>query len=391
MYGDNKDNIGWWASAKLLKRPDHVNSKMILDGASGKDEPLGYFPFTENPQSENPPSGYVYSANNQPDSVNGYLYPGYYIVDDRATSIVNYLHMDKKWDIQEMKTISTDNSSVNALELAKYLFSLVEGSAGQNQIREEALAVLVSWNGNCTEQSVAPTIYYKWVFHILKNTFEDELGEKDFQAFLTLHLTKKTHYTLPYNEKSIWWDDMNTPNTKETRNGIVERALETSLKELTAQFGERVEDWQWGKAHTLEHTHLLGRQKPLDKFFNVGPFPMSGANETINNQGFILNGEGKYKIVYGPAMRILLDFADVENSISVLPTGQSGNVMSPHYYDQAEMFNTGNFRKQMMNKDEIVKNAKGTVIFTCGGRMKPKAKLISTLEHDEKETNRIFS
>ena len=83
MYGDVDGNIAWWAVGKLPIRPDHVNSKLILDG-TGKDDPLGYYDFSENPQAENPESGYVYSANNQSVSPTGKFHPGYYLPEDRA-------------------------------------------------------------------------------------------------------------------------------------------------------------------------------------------------------------------------------------------------------------------------------------------------------------------
>ena len=60
-------------------------------GASGNDEILEYFDFEENPQSINPSINYVYSANNQPDSIKGGLYPGYYLPEDRAKRIVSLL------------------------------------------------------------------------------------------------------------------------------------------------------------------------------------------------------------------------------------------------------------------------------------------------------------
>ena len=66
-----------------------------------------------------------------------------------------------------------------------------------------------------------------------------------------------------------------------------------------------------------------------------------------------MNPEGQYKVSFGLALRILLDFDDVENSISINPTGPSGHLLSRHYDDQAEMFNSGRFRKQMMNQEEI--------------------------------------
>ena len=64
-YGDAEGNIAWWAAARLLIRPSHVNSFIFLDGASGMDEVTGYRDFSGNPQSLNPDSGIVFNANNQ--------------------------------------------------------------------------------------------------------------------------------------------------------------------------------------------------------------------------------------------------------------------------------------------------------------------------------------
>ena len=52
-------------------------------------------------------------------------------------------------------------------------------------------------------------------------------------------------------------------------------------------------------------------------------------------------------------MRILIDFDDVDRSLSVIPTGQSGNFMSDHYDDQAILFAEGKFRNQLMEKEQI--------------------------------------
>jgi penicillin amidase len=41
----------------------------------------------------------------------------------------------------------------------------------------------------------------------------------------------------------------------------------------------------------------------------------------------------------------VIDFSDIENSWNVLPTGQSGNPLSPHYNDQAEIYNAGILEK----------------------------------------------
>jgi penicillin G amidase len=52
-------------------------------------------------------------------------------------------------------------------------------------------------------------------------------------------------------------------------------------------------------------------------------------------------------------MRIIIDMSDPRNSLSVLPTGQSGHVMSKFYDDQAKMYNNNEYRKQMRDEAEI--------------------------------------
>ena len=89
----------------------------------------------------------------------------------------------------------------------------------------------------------------------------------------------------------------------------------------------------------------------------MGPFPIKGAKEVIDNRGYDYNDSGLYSVNAGPSTRRIVDFSDIENSISILPTGQSGNPFSKHYKDQAEMYNKGEFRKMKLNKEEIINSS----------------------------------
>lgn len=352
MYGDKEGNIAWWTMAKLPRRPDHVNSKLFLDGASGEDEILGYFDFSENPQSENPASGYVYSANNQPDTTAGFLHQGYYIPEDRAKRIVNVLNKDKKWDLEMAKNFINDVQSPIMPELAKTFAEQVQlDDLSDNEAK--AIEILQAWNGDNQLDMTAPTIYTKLIYHTLAKTFGDELGEDDFNTFLSTHLFKRSYPFLFKKENSPWWDDVSTSDLQEKRSDIISAAFRQTINELETQLGADIAQWQWENVHLIEHPHALGQVPSLAKMFNVGPFPINGNNETVNNQMFRPNSDGTYIVKAGPAKRRIIDFSDLEHSINVLPTGQSGNVMSPHYADQAQMFVNGEFRLQKMNKDEI--------------------------------------
>jgi penicillin amidase len=50
MYGDAKGNIAWWATGKLYKHNDGVDTHFILDGSSGKDDITEYMDFSKNPR-----------------------------------------------------------------------------------------------------------------------------------------------------------------------------------------------------------------------------------------------------------------------------------------------------------------------------------------------------
>jgi penicillin amidase len=95
----------------------------------------------------------------------------------------------------------------------------------------------------------------------------------------------------------------------------------------------------------------------LKSLFNVGPFATSSTNEVIDNQLFTYTENGEYSVLGGPSTRRIIDFSDVENSWSILPTGQSGNPFSKHYKDQAALYTSGKFRKMKMNKQEIIRTS----------------------------------
>lgn len=364
MYGDADGNIAWWAAAKIVKRPPQVNPLLILDGASGNEEPLGYYDFAENPRSENPLCGFVCSANTQPDSMpDGNSCPGYYVPDHRKQCIIQHLSSDKKWDTEEMKNMITEVVSTVYPEWSKEILRNINAEELEKYPDFKPVSKeLTEWNGDHQPGDVAPVIFYKLLYRILENSMMDELGEEDFNSFLMTHQLKTMLPGFIYNDTSSWWDNITTTGITENRKMIFTKSFSEMIEQLEKQLGKDISQWKWERVHTIEHIHPIGRKEPFDKVFNVGPYPVKGGNEVINNIGFTLNASGEYKAKFGPAMRRIIDFGDLENSWSVLPTGQSGNLMSDHYSDQAKMYNEGIFRKQMMNRKDIEEKNKGKLV-----------------------------
>ena len=360
MYGDAKDNIDWIASGKLYKYRDSISTKLYLDGASGKDEILSYVDFEDNPQSINPASNYVYSSNNQPDTIAGVLYPGYYLPEDRGQRIEQLLEVKNDWTQEDVQQMIFDvTSPVVPQVIANLVASIKTENFTKNE--QEALQNLKDWNGEYKKEDTAPTIYNRFLYEFLEGTFKDELGES-FPMFMQTPLMKKMIAVQAKKAVSVWFDDVTT-EPKETKSDIVQRSFINAISFLENQLGDTVSLWSWSKVISVEHGHALAAGgETLRKIFNVGPFSMDGGNEVINNQLFTLNETGIYKVKAGPSTRRVIDFSNIENSVSILPTGQSGNVFSKHYKDQAQKYVNGEFVKTMLNKDEI-ERSKNVLIF----------------------------
>ncbi|AZJ34892.1 penicillin acylase family protein [Tenacibaculum singaporense] len=361
MYGDAKGNVGWFASAKLYELRGSLSSKMYLNGASGKDEIIEYLDFEENPQAENPSWNYVYSANNQPDSVRGKLYPGYYQPEDRAKRIVQLLEPKNDFTKEDVAEMIYDVTSLVVPEIGRELLASVDKSS-LSPSAKKAYSVLEKWNGEYLKTNVAPTIYNRFLYEFLTATYKDELGDS-FQLFIDTQLQDQVLAQQAKREQSVWWDDISTTNKVETRNEIITTAFQKSITFLQNQLGENVENWTWNRVISVEYEHAIGKAGGLlRKFFNVGPFETIGGNEVINNQIFKLDSTGVYKIHGGPSTRRVIDFSDVENSIAILPTGQSGNVFSPYYKDQAQKYVDGEFVKMILN-EAVIKKSKNKLVF----------------------------
>ncbi|MGB5691478.1 MAG: penicillin acylase family protein [Flavobacteriaceae bacterium] len=362
MYGDAKGNIAWWATAKLYDIPDSLNTKLIMDGRSNSTKLVNYLDFEHNPQAVNPPWNYVYSANNQPDSIAGMLYPGYYLPENRARRIVKLLEAKDNWNKEEVADMVTDVVSAVNPEITRVLLMNVDKEP-LNETEAAILDMLFQWDGSYEVVQLEPTIYHRWIYYILKNTLEDELGQERFSQLLSTHLIKRLIAPMISNKESIWWDDVQTEDQKETQIDIINRSLRLAFDSLYEDLGPDTDEWKWGAIHILEHKHPIGEVPSLRSFFNSGPFPIDGTREVINNMAFKYDTTSTFQVYSGPSTRRVIDFSDIENGWSILPTGQSGNPFSDHYEDQAKMYNRGEYRKMMMNKEEIMNSSKSLLIF----------------------------
>ncbi|RLD23877.1 MAG: penicillin acylase family protein, partial [Bacteroidetes bacterium] len=363
-YGDAFGNIAWWASAKMVKRPEGMQAMAIHDGSDPAEQLTEFWNFSDNPHSVNPPQGYIYSCNNQsgmmPDST---YYPGYYAPENRAKRLTEILDSNNEWDVEQVKSISTDVLSVVERDVNMSLCEKVDPSLLDTR-EHEILNWMKNWSGSHEVSSGEPVLYYRWLQLLMNAVYKDELGESYFKMFASAHRHKRSYPIVFTDSNSPWWDNVNTPE-KESAQALCTQSFIEAIAVCGDDWGSDYSKWVWGEAHQLYFEHPLGKVEALSSTFNVGPINAPGGNETLNNAGIDLISTKKVNYAkFGPQMRIIIDFDDVDHSLSVAPSGQSGNFMSPHYSDQAQMFADGKFRKQLMDKEEIVKGKR--MVFKAG-------------------------
>ena len=360
MYANAKGDIAWWATAKLPIRPDHVNSKFILDGASGKDDILGFYDFSHNPQSVNPESGVLYSANNQPADMGNGLVPGYYAPTDRPTRIVELLSKKEKFNPEDMKKMLLDNTTPSALFFQQVVIPVLEKESNLNSKEIEALKYFSEWKGNHSPSEVGATLYNRFRTTLMRLAMMDEIGAELYDSFQFDFLMYRSTWKILDNQNSIWWDNIETEK-KETRDLLIVNAWKESTKFLKDRLGENVNQWTWENDIKMIHEHPLGKVSPLDHVFNVGPLPSEAGTEAINNLSFKQFGD-ELKVMMGPSTRRVIDFGDIENSWGINPTGQSGVVTDHHYDDQAIDYSKGNFRHHWITAEKVKEHLQGELV-----------------------------
>ncbi|MCS5541702.1 MAG: penicillin acylase family protein [SAR324 cluster bacterium] len=362
-YGDAEGNIAWWAAARLLIRPSHVNSFIILDGAGGRDEVLGYRDFSANPQAVNPRSGIVFNGNNQPGDVGNGLEPGYYAPEERAHRMSQLLDPDKfDWTAEDMRQIQLDTKHPRISNFRQHFMKVISESSVRSEVFRQAAEVFKNWEGVHEKNALGPTIFHRLFYHLSISIFADEIEEKGTLVLLNSSLIDKSMPLLLNNPQSPWWDNLQTPDKLENQQEILQTAWVNAVQSLEEDYGPDVNTWNWGRIHTLEIQHLLGRKKPLNLIFNIGPFAVPGSKGVIN-QIRHKYGPKELKVSSGPSTRRVIDFGDAENSTGISPTGQSGYFFDQHYQDQTPLYLAGKSRRQIINLDRIPGNKKSQLIF----------------------------
>jgi penicillin amidase len=117
-------------------------------------------------------------------------------------------------------------------------------------------------------------------------------------------------------------------------------ALAAVIRTLRERYGTDLEQWSWGRVRPLTLRHSVGERAPLDRVFNRGPFAWGGDANTVG-QAAADPADPTANPLAIASLRMVVEVGNWDASRFVLPGGQSGNPLSPHYDDLLSLWQRG--------------------------------------------------
>jgi penicillin G amidase len=317
VYADVKGNIGYIMAARVpIRKKGH--GEVPVPGDVDDYEWTGYIPFDQLPQALNPDSGLIVTANAR---VAG---PNYkpYLTDHweepyRTARIYDLLHDKHDLRPADMLKVQADTYSYPHVFLADQLLAAAKISQPKDERTKKLINGLKDWNGIADADSAEVSFLAATRRTALALILEPYLGEETnlYQwrstAFLQKILTDRPDKWLPKSYKN--YDD------------LLMTAADRAVAKLTEDSkSSRIEDWPWRRFNSLDMLHPIGREGLLKKLLSITDKPQSGT-------GYSVRAATKH---HGPAMRFVANLGNWDESILLIPAGQSGQPGSSHYSDQ---------------------------------------------------------
>lgn len=357
VYADVNGNIGYSVSG-LVPYRRNWDGTLPVPGWTGEYEWNGFIPYDELPQVFNPDRGYIITANNQvvPPEDYPYAFSFEYLPSSRAMRIEQLILEKKKLTVQDMRNIQMDLLDPYAGELNAIFIKTFDEVNPEDRRLRKMMDYLRGWDFRYTSESIPAAIFEEIMRQTIQGTLLDELGKRWFE-FYAQNIPSISYYHMFLKDDGFpFYDDIRTPQ-RETRSDIILRGIRDAESYLTQKLGWDMSEWKWGRIHTLTFRHPLGVVYPLDKLFNIGPFPHSGSRETVNNAFFFYgDDENLYNTEAGPVMRFIIDMSDPLHARMVIDTGESGLPLNEHYRDLNELWMRGEFIITLMERKEIEDN-----------------------------------
>ena len=333
LFATSDGAIGLVSPALVpVRRPDNeAMGRVPVPGWIARYDWQGMLPFDRLPAIFDPPSGRLATANNKvvPAGYKPFLsfdwMPPY-----RAERIEELLAQHSGYTVEAFMSMQADVRS----RLAREMLPIALAASPATEAGRRAHALLKGWKGEMTADAAAPLVFTAWYRELTRLVYADELGDL-FRDSWDLRVPFMLAVMKGERGLSRWCDDVRTP-TNEGCELAAARAFDFAATDLEKRYGKPGR-WRWGAAHRAAGDHRpFGFVPGLSRLFNVSP-ETPGDTYSINvGHYFVRDEQRPFANRHAASLRAIYDFADLERSLFMHSTGQSGNVLSPWYSSYAE-------------------------------------------------------
>jgi penicillin amidase len=308
IYADVDGNIGWVAAGLMPRRSW---SGLLPIPGDGRFEWNGFVPVNALPQSYNPASGFIATANNN------ILPPGYTtpIAYDwssayRVSRIKEVLASRSDFTVADFQALQHDDLSILARHIVPQLVSAAERLGKRNS---QAVQLLARWNFRMSRDASAPLLFEAWAPILARRANAMRLPGEAAEVIGNRADYEQIEKFLAAPAGAV---------SAVARDSLMLGALADAVAEVSRRFGADTTQWRWGAVHVAELRH------PLARAFDLTPVSRAGDANTV-----FATGGANYRQTAGASYREVIDLGDFDNSVAINVPGQSAQPGSEYYDD----------------------------------------------------------
>jgi penicillin amidase len=322
VYSDDQGHIGYHAVGRIPIRSAGLSKVPI---ATSVHEWQGYIPFDDMPNSFDPPSGFLATANSRVTSDKSkYPLTNEWADPYRAERIYKLLQGRDQLKPADLLAVQTDIYSEIDQELGHRLSYAIDHTANADDKLRKAADLMRSWDGLLTVDSAAASLVTQTRYTLRTMLLEPKLGKEEAGEYQWSE-SNFAEEEIVMHASPDW-----LPPSYKDWDAFLTDAVRRAMKEGNAPTD--VTRWTYGSWHVVDIEHPLSSFLPvISRIAGTGPQPLSGDTTTVK----------QVSRAFGPSQRFTMDWSNIDGSTENIVLGESGNPYSPWFRDQWDDYYNG--------------------------------------------------
>ena len=350
VYADLRGNIGYQYTGRIPIRASG-DGRLPVPGWTDEYEWTGDIPCGAMPSVYNPPAGYVATANH---AVVGadfrYPIPNTWDYGYRGARIVEMIEAKPKLSVEDLQAIHGDDFHAMGPVFVPLLTALPEWPTPNQALAADMLG---SWDYQNRIDSAPAAAFNAFWRHLLLRLYTgmgipEDYFPGDGRSFAIV----ETMVGAAGWDCGGWCDDPATLEV-ENRESLLRLAFADAVTELEQLLGKDPAKWTWGALHTATFRNgTLGKSgiAPIEALFNRGPYAAAGGSSIVNATSW--DFRDSYEVVSLPSERMIVNLANLSESLMVHTTGQSGHAYHPHYTDMIDAWRLIEYQPMLWTRQQ---------------------------------------